>query len=169
MCNLSGSCSTAVDHNIESDNLNSTYLFCTNCSFATESYCILIHSLLSSALRLPLHPSLSVSLSLILSFSLEGSAQCSSQPWLNYLLGASAAEPRRLRSSRFPQQPSRPDRWLCKEHGCYPWPDYGTNGLCRHCGVCGTLHGLRILGPPAVPLAKSIPVSCCCCSYGPKC
>ena len=49
-----------------------------------------------------------------------------------------------------PQQPSRPDRWLCKEHCCYAWPDHGTNGLCRHCGIRGTRHGHRILGPPAV-------------------
>lgn len=126
---MCATCLAAVDHNIESDNLNSTYLFCTNCSFATESYCILIHSLFSSALRTLL--SLSLCLSFFLSLSLEGSAQCSSQPWLNYLLAASAAEPRRLRSSRFPQQPSRPDRWPCKEHCCYARPDHGTNGLCR--------------------------------------
>ena len=150
---MCATCLAAVDHNIESDKLNSTYLFCTNCSFATESYCSLIHSLFSSALRLPLHPSLSISLSLILSLSLslEGSAQCSSQPWLNYLLAASAAEPLRLRSSPFgPHQPSRPDRWPCKEHCCYARPDHGTNGLFRHCGIRGTRHGHRIQGPPAV-------------------
>jgi hypothetical protein len=67
------------------------------------------------------------------------------------LLAASAAEPLRLRSSPFgPQQPSRPDRWPCKEHCCYARPDHGTNGLCRHCGIRGTRHGHRILGPPAV-------------------
>ena len=81
----------------------------------------------------------------------QGSAQCSSSPWLNYLLAASAAEPLRLRSSPFgPHQPSRPDRWPCKEHCCYAPPDHGTNGLFRHCGIRGTRHGHRILGPPAV-------------------
>jgi hypothetical protein len=67
------------------------------------------------------------------------------------LLAASAAEPLRLRSSPFgPHQPSRPDRWPCKEHCCYARPDHGTNGLFRHCGIRGTRHGHRILGPPAV-------------------